>query len=44
MSLIQIKDLRKIYRIEQEKVVALSRINLEIAEGEILCILGTSGS
>ena len=44
MSLIQIKDLRKIYRIGQEKVVALNRINLDIAEGEILCILGTSGS
>lgn len=44
MSLIQIKDLRKVYRIEQERVVALGRINLEIADGEILCILGTSGS
>lgn len=44
MSLIQVKDLRKVYRIEQERVVALNRINLEIDRGEICCILGTSGS
>lgn len=44
MSYIQVKDIRKIYRIDQEKVVALNRINLNIEEGEICCILGTSGS
>ncbi|MBR6790513.1 MAG: ABC transporter ATP-binding protein [Oscillospiraceae bacterium] len=44
MSLIEIKGLRKVYRIEDERVVALNRIDLEIGEGEILCILGTSGS
>ena len=44
MSLIQVKDIRKVYRLDQERVVALSRINLTIEQGEICCILGTSGS
>jgi putative ABC transport system ATP-binding protein len=44
MSLISVKDIRKIYRVENEKIVALNRINLEIEGGEICCVLGTSGS
>ncbi len=44
MSLISVKDIRKVYRVDKEKVVALNRINLEIEAGEICCILGTSGS
>ena len=44
MSLIQVKDIRKVYRLDQERVVALGRINLSIEQGEICCILGTSGS
>ncbi len=44
MSLISVRDIRKVYRIDKERVVALNRINLEIEEGEICCILGTSGS
>ncbi len=44
MSFIQIHNLRKVYRIGSEKVVALDDINLEIGRGEVLCILGTSGS
>lgn len=39
-----IKDLRKVYRVGDEKVVALSKINLEIPKGQICCIYGTSGS
>ena len=42
--LIEIKDLRKVYRIGTERVVALNRMSLEIFEGEICCLLGTSGS
>lgn len=42
--LIQIKDLRKVYRIGAERVVALNRMSLDIFEGEICCLLGTSGS
>ncbi|HKM33085.1 MAG TPA: ATP-binding cassette domain-containing protein, partial [Oscillospiraceae bacterium] len=28
----------------QEKIIALNGINLNIAKGEICCLLGTSGS
>ena len=41
---IVVKDLRKIYRLGSEKVVALNTINLKIMQGEICCIVGTSGS
>lgn len=42
--IIKVKNLKKIYHMDHEKVVALDNINLEITEGEICCILGTSGS
>lgn len=41
---VQIKDLRKVYRVGEEKVVALDNVSLTINPGEICCILGTSGS
>ncbi|MEG0978653.1 MAG: ABC transporter ATP-binding protein [Oscillospiraceae bacterium] len=43
-NLIEITNLRKVYKIGEEKIVALDDINLSIAKGEICCILGTSGS
>lgn len=42
--LIQIRNLRKVYRLGAEKTVALNHVNLEIYAGEICCLLGTSGS
>jgi len=42
--MIQAKNLRKIYRIGGEKIVALNTVDLTIYKGEICCILGTSGS
>ena len=42
--IIKIENLRKIYRLGKEKVVALDGINLTINQGEICCLLGTSGS
>lgn len=42
--MVKISSLRKVYRIGSETVVALDNIDLEIARGEICCILGTSGS
>lgn len=42
--IITINDLSKVYRVGNEKVRALSHINLQIGRGEICCILGTSGS
>ncbi|NLD50184.1 MAG: ABC transporter ATP-binding protein [Clostridiaceae bacterium] len=43
-SIISITNLSKIYRLGNEKVVALEEINLDIPEGEFCCFLGTSGS
>lgn len=42
--ILQVKDLRKVYHMGEEKVVALNRITLDIYPGEIVCIFGTSGS
>lgn len=41
---IEIAGLRKVYRIDAEKIVALERIDLTILRGEICCLLGPSGS
>ena len=43
-TIINVKNLRKVYKIGNERVVALNNINLEIKKGEVCCILGTSGS
>lgn len=42
--MIHVKDIRKVYQMGDEEVVALDRINLKIYKGEICCIFGTSGS
>lgn len=42
--IIKVTDLRKVYFMGEERVVALKNINLEIMKGEICCIFGTSGS
>ncbi len=44
LAFIEVKNLRKVYRLGNEKVYALKNINVEIEKGEICCILGTSGS
>lgn len=43
-TIIKIDNLKKVYRMGQEKVYALNGINLEIKKGEICCLYGTSGS
>lgn len=43
-KIIQVEGLRKVYRMGNEKIIALDNINLEIEEGEICCLFGTSGS
>lgn len=42
--LIKVTNVRKIYRMGDERVVALDNISLEIYRGEVVCFLGTSGS
>lgn len=41
---IDIRGLRKVYRVGDQKIVALNTIDLRIEEGEVCCLLGTSGS
>ena len=41
---IQVRGLRKEYRLADDTVVALKRIDLDIMAGEVCCIFGTSGS
>jgi putative ABC transport system ATP-binding protein len=43
-DLIILKDLRKVYRMGDEKIIALNDINLYIKKEEFICLLGTSGS
>lgn len=42
--LIQVKNVRKIYRMGDEAVIALNNVTLDIYRGEVVCFLGTSGS
>ena len=44
LSLISVQGVRKVYRVDRERIVALGGVSLSIEEGEICCILGTSGS
>lgn len=44
MSAVKIENLRKVYRVGEEKVIALDNISMTMDHGEVTCILGTSGS
>ena len=43
-DLIVLNNLRKVYRMGDEKIIALNDINLTIGRKEFVCLLGTSGS
>ena len=43
-SLVVIRDLKKLYRVGDERIEALRGINLDIPRGEFISIVGTSGS
>jgi len=42
--IIEIKNVKKIYKVGNEKIVALDGVDLTINRGEFCCLLGTSGS
>ena len=42
--MIKVQNLRKVYKVGNEKVVALNNVSFEIPRGEFCCIVGTSGS
>ncbi|WP_425447033.1 ABC transporter ATP-binding protein [Dethiothermospora halolimnae] len=43
-NIVEVKGVRKVYRMGQEKIVALDNVDLEVEEGKYCCLLGTSGS
>jgi putative ABC transport system ATP-binding protein len=44
MSMVDVKDVRKIYRRGAEEVVVLDGLNLEVQEGDFAALMGPSGS
>ena len=42
--LIRVDHVRKVYRMGEERVIALDDVSLDIYKGEFVCFLGTSGS
>ena len=43
-NIIELKNVRKVYRMGSEKVIALDNVSITIGKGEFCCLLGTSGS
>lgn len=43
-ALIKVKNIRKVYRMGEERIIALDDVSLDIQRGEIVCFLGVSGS
>lgn len=43
-DVIKIKNIKKVYRMGEERILAINNISLNIAQGEICCLLGKSGS
>src|SRR5437588_6560195 len=44
MSLVELRNVSKIYRLGEEEIRALDDVTLDIEEGEFISIIGPSGS
>jgi putative ABC transport system ATP-binding protein len=44
MSLIEVRDLARVYNLDSGRVVALDRVSLDIEAGELVAVMGPSGS
>ena len=42
--IISLKNVRKVYKMGDERIVALDNINIDFEQGKTYCLLGTSGS
>ena len=42
--IIELKNIRKVYKMGDEKIIALDDVSLNFEKGKIYCLLGTSGS
>jgi len=42
--IIYLKNVRKVYKMGQERIVALDNVSLDFKKGQVYCLLGTSGS
>lgn len=43
-KIIEVKNVKKVYRMGQEKIFAVDDVSFDILKGEFCCLLGTSGS
>ena len=43
MSLIELKEINKIYRTDEIETLALENVNLSIEKGEFVSVMGPSG-
>jgi len=43
-TVISLKNIRKVYRMGEERIVAVDDVTLDFIKGRIYCLLGTSGS
>lgn len=43
-KIIEVKNVRKVYKMGQERIKAVDGVSFDINEGEFCCLLGTSGS
>jgi putative ABC transport system ATP-binding protein len=44
MSMVDVRDVRKVYQRDSQKIPVLDGINLEVPEGEFVALMGPSGS